>query len=100
MGDNLNQGSEAVRTCEGCESPLHADLCARFDFIKPHWLCVRCQRLLGAVRLGTFASDPQRDGQENGPRPEPEAVATIGADRTSEPQEDQLTAQRVGQADG
>lgn len=25
------QHADDVRTCEGCESPLHADLCARLD---------------------------------------------------------------------
>lgn len=37
----------------------------------------------------------QFDGQENGPRPEPGAVATVGADGTSEPQDGQPTALRT-----
>lgn len=45
-----------VRSCEGCGYRRKVALCGRFSFVKPHYLCDPCQKVLGAVSLGSFAS--------------------------------------------
>lgn len=46
--------AELERSCEGCGYRRKVVLCGRFSFVKPHYLCAGCQKVLGAVKLGGY----------------------------------------------